>query len=66
MILHSVGEDWKGVSLEDFMDCDDNKATNRQTTALANLRAVNCSTSRFSDEQTNKILLQTAKQNLQV
>ena len=48
------------------MDCVDNKAVNRQTMMLANLRAVNCSTSHFTDKETNKMMLQTAKQNLKV
>lgn len=59
------GEDWSGVSLDDFMNCQSNLATNRQVRMLANLSLVHCyNRTAMSEEVRNSILLQSAKDNL--
>ena len=54
------------MPLEDFMNCKQNLATNRQTRMLANLHAINCTGKGFSVEEKDRIMLDTAKQNLKV
>nr|XP_013806730.1 PREDICTED: heparan-sulfate 6-O-sulfotransferase 3 [Apteryx mantelli mantelli] len=59
------GEDWSGVSLQDFMDCSYNLANNRQVRMLADLSLVGCYNLTFMNEsERNMILLQSAKNNL--
>lgn len=59
------GEDWTDVSLEEFTSCSSNLAHNRQTRMLANLSLVNCyHTKTMSESTRNKLLLQSAKENL--
>lgn len=58
-------DSWKGVRLPEFITCPYNLATNRQTRMLANLSLVDCYNKRsYSDAERNKILLQSAKDNL--
>jgi len=65
-LLLFLGPDWRHVSLKEFMNCERNLATNRQTRMLSDLRAVNCTGKGFSVEEKDRIMLETAKQNLQV
>ncbi|XP_077987570.1 heparan-sulfate 6-O-sulfotransferase 3-B-like isoform X2 [Glandiceps talaboti] len=58
-------EDWKGVSLEEFMTCSYNLANNRQTRMLADLSSVGCyNISIMAPEERNEKLLSSAKTNL--
>lgn len=59
-------EDWSGVKIDDFMNCQSNLATNRQTRMLADLRLVNCyNTSFMSTKRRDLTLLNSAKSNLE-
>ncbi|XP_009635999.1 heparan-sulfate 6-O-sulfotransferase 3 [Egretta garzetta] len=59
------GDDWSGVSLQEFMDCSYNLANNRQVRMLADLSLVGCYNLTFMNEsERNIILLQSAKNNL--
>ncbi|NXN84864.1 H6ST3 sulfotransferase, partial [Bombycilla garrulus] len=59
------GDDWSGVSLQEFMDCSYNLASNRQVRMLADLSLVGCYNLTFMNEsERNTILLQSAKNNL--
>lgn len=59
------GDDWSGVSLREFMDCNYNLANNRQVRMLADLSLVGCYNLTFMNEsERNAILLQSAKNNL--
>ena len=59
------GKDWKGVSLDEFMRCNYNLATNRQTRMLSNLTLINCYNHTSLDRnERDKIMLQSAKENL--
>jgi len=61
-----TGEDWEGVSLDEFMACPFNLANNRQTRMLADLTLVGCyNRSAFADPaERDRIMLQSAKDNL--
>ncbi|XP_023322718.1 heparan-sulfate 6-O-sulfotransferase 2 [Eurytemora carolleeae] len=60
------GEDWSYVDLESFISCKHNFAVNRQTRMLADLELVNCyNSSRMSPETRDRILLSSAKANLE-
>lgn len=64
MFVHA-GENWIGVSLDDFVDCESNLATNRQTRMLADLALVNCyNKTSMPLEERNRMLLASAKRNL--
>ncbi|XP_009862399.2 heparan-sulfate 6-O-sulfotransferase 1 [Ciona intestinalis] len=54
--------DWRNASLEEFINCDINFGRNRQTRMLADLKLVNCSA--FGDEEHDRIMLESAKNNL--
>ena len=59
------GSDWSGVTLDEFLNCKDNLARNRQTRMLANLTKVNCyNTSAMDSEVRDQIMLESAKENL--
>ncbi|XP_070616100.1 heparan-sulfate 6-O-sulfotransferase 2 [Erythrolamprus reginae] len=59
------GDDWSGCSLQEFMDCPYNLANNRQVRMLADLSLVGCyNLSVMPEEQRNKVLLDSAKENL--
>ncbi|TRY55673.1 hypothetical protein DNTS_016520 [Danionella cerebrum] len=58
-------EDWTGVTLEEFMSCPSNLASNRQTRMLADLSLVGCyNLSSMSQEKRGQMLLHSAKRNL--
>ncbi|XP_066477710.1 heparan-sulfate 6-O-sulfotransferase 3 [Tiliqua scincoides] len=60
-----LGDDWSGVTLQEFMDCGHNLANNRQVRMLADLSLVGCYNLTFMNEsERNMILLQSAKNNL--
>ncbi|XP_043928708.1 heparan-sulfate 6-O-sulfotransferase 3 [Protopterus annectens] len=60
-----IGDDWSGVTLQEFMDCSYNLANNRQVRMLADLSLVGCYNLTFmSESERNEILLQSAKNNL--
>ncbi|RMC19884.1 hypothetical protein DUI87_03450 [Hirundo rustica rustica] len=60
-----TGDDWSGCSLQEFMDCPYNLANNRQVRMLSDLSLVGCyNLSVMPEEQRNKILLDSAKENL--
>jgi len=60
------GDDWEDVSLDEFLDCDNNMAANRQTRMLADLELVNCyNTTAITKDNHDKIILQSAKSNLE-
>ena len=59
------GNDWSGVSLNDFLDCTTNPASNRQTWMLANLQDYGCKRlAKLSYEKLKEKLLENAKQYL--
>ncbi|RWS21480.1 heparan-sulfate 6-O-sulfotransferase 2-like protein [Leptotrombidium deliense] len=58
-------DDWRDVSLEEFMGCEHNLAINRQTRMLADLTLVGCyNSSSMPASERNTILLESAKRNL--
>ncbi len=58
-------DDWKDVTLSEFMDCQSNLAGNRQTRMLSDLRLVNCyNRTGMSLSERNNIMLESAKRNL--
>eukprot|EP00088_Acartia_fossae_P066396 TRINITY_DN8228_c1_g1_i1.p1 TRINITY_DN8228_c1_g1~~TRINITY_DN8228_c1_g1_i1.p1 ORF type:complete len:429 (+),score=85.47 TRINITY_DN8228_c1_g1_i1:62-1348(+) len=60
------GEDWSSVNLDEFLACDHNMAANRQTRMLADLELVGCyNKSGFSPKDRDRILLKSAKSNLE-
>jgi len=62
----SAGENWEGVSLDEFTACPYNLANNRQTRMLADLTLVGCyDRSAFADPaKRDRIMLQSAVDNL--
>ncbi|PIK60652.1 Heparan-sulfate 6-O-sulfotransferase 3 [Apostichopus japonicus] len=60
------GQDsWSGVTLEEFINCQHNLARNRQVHMLADLTLVGCyNLSKYSPEERNAIMLESAKANL--
>lgn len=59
------GDDWSGCSLQEFMDCPYNLASNRQTRMLADLSLVGCyNVSAMSEDERWAVLLESAKRNL--
>ncbi|XP_052216167.1 heparan-sulfate 6-O-sulfotransferase 1-A-like isoform X3 [Dreissena polymorpha] len=57
---------WHGVSLDEFMECRDNLAVNRQTRMIADLTKSNCYYRRgITPEKRAEVQLESAKQNLQ-
>lgn len=60
------GENWEGVSLEEFMHCESNLAVNRQTRMLADLELIGCYNSAYLPRaERDRIMLASAKRNLQ-
>ena len=58
-------EDWSGVTMEQFINCSDNLAINRQTRMLADLELVNChNTTGMEKHKRDLIILNSAKANL--
>ncbi|KAM9795215.1 heparan-sulfate 6-O-sulfotransferase 2 [Neosynchiropus ocellatus] len=59
------GDDWSGCSLQEFLDCPYNLASNRQTRMLADLSLVGCyNVSAMSEDERWGVLLESAKRNL--
>nr|CAB3254159.1 heparan-sulfate 6-O-sulfotransferase 3 [Phallusia mammillata] len=58
------GWDWTNVTLEEFMDCTENPACNRQTWMLSDLRLVSCDGNGLSRDEMDSIMLQSAKENI--
>nr|CAG4642064.1 EOG090X0E58 [Eurycercus lamellatus] len=58
------GANWTGVEMDEFMNCSYNLAHNRQTRMLADLTLVGCYNSTQDQKERDRILLQSAKQNL--
>lgn len=59
------GTNWKGVSLQDFIDCPSNLAINRQTRMLADLSLVGCyNLTLLGTKERESIMLESAKRNL--
>ncbi|XP_031786690.1 heparan-sulfate 6-O-sulfotransferase 2 isoform X2 [Nasonia vitripennis] len=58
------GPNWKGVTLEQFMACPHNLASNRQTRMLADLSLVGCYNSSLSSIERDRLMLASAKRNL--
>ena len=59
------GDNWIGVSLDEFMNCKYNLANNRQTRMLADLTLVGCyNLSKMALEERNQVMLRSAKHNL--
>ena len=59
------GRNWKGVSLDDYLDCEDNLGRNRQTRMLADLKLVDCHNKTSIDSHLrDTIMLRSAKRNL--
>ncbi|CAK9807237.1 Heparan-sulfate 6-O-sulfotransferase 1-B [Anthophora plagiata] len=59
------GSSWQGVSLEQFMACPYNLASNRQTRMLADLSIIGCYNSTLSSLERDRLMLASAKHNLQ-
>ncbi|XP_018570946.1 heparan-sulfate 6-O-sulfotransferase 2 [Anoplophora glabripennis] len=60
------GDNWEGVQLDEFIDCDSNLAANRQTRMLADLELVGCYNKNYMPEaDRDRIMLVSAKKNLQ-
>lgn len=60
-----IGPSWQGVTLEQFMECPYNLASNRQTRMLADLSLVGCYNSTLSKMERDRLMLASAKHNLQ-
>lgn len=59
------GDDWSGVTLEEFMACPHNLANNRQVRMLADLSLVGCyNLSSMGENERGTILLSSAMSNL--
>lgn len=60
-----LGKDWLHVGLDEFMACESNLATNRQTRMLADLALVGCyNQSAMSKHERDRVMLASAKRNL--
>lgn len=61
-----AGENWEGVSLDEFIGCESNLAGNRQTRMLADLELIGCyDKSYMPKEERDRVMLASAKKNLQ-
>ena len=58
--------DWTGVTLDEFMECEFNPASNRMTKMLADLTYIKCNSDLINDkEKADNFMLKSAKLNLQ-
>ena len=58
--------DWTGVTLNEFMECEFNPASNRMTKMLADLTNIKCNSNLINDkEMADNFMLKSAKVNLQ-
>lgn len=61
-----ANENWEGVQLDEFMDCEWNLAANRQTRMLADLELVGCYDRHYMPkDERDRVMLASAKKNLQ-
>lgn len=62
---HFSGDNWLGVQLDQFMSCESNLATNRQTRMLSDLALVGCyNRTAMPANERDRIMLASAKRNL--
>lgn len=60
------GENWEGVQLDEFINCESNLANNRQTRMLADLELVGCYNKNYMPKaERDRVMLASAKNNLQ-
>ncbi|KAJ8920720.1 hypothetical protein NQ315_004859 [Exocentrus adspersus] len=60
------GDNWEGVEIDEFIDCDSNLAANRQTRMLADLELIGCYDRKYMPKSDrDRIMLASAKKNLQ-
>ncbi|KAJ8939939.1 hypothetical protein NQ318_007867 [Aromia moschata] len=60
------GDNWEGVQLDEFIECENNLAVNRQTRMLSDLELVGCYNKNYmSKADRDRIMLASAKKNLQ-
>ncbi|XP_046614796.1 heparan-sulfate 6-O-sulfotransferase 1-B isoform X1 [Neodiprion virginianus] len=55
---------WQGVTLEEFMQCPHNLASNRQTRMLADLSIIGCYNSTLNRTERDRLMLESAQRNL--
>eukprot|EP00800_Vazella_pourtalesii_P009712 TRINITY_DN2447_c0_g1_i1.p1 TRINITY_DN2447_c0_g1~~TRINITY_DN2447_c0_g1_i1.p1 ORF type:complete len:147 (+),score=18.22 TRINITY_DN2447_c0_g1_i1:470-910(+) len=56
---------WTGVTLEEFMECELNPATNRMTRMLADMTNISCNADLLNNKQrSDELMLESAKYNL--
>lgn len=61
-----TNDNWEGVELEEFMNCESNLAANRQTRMLADLELVGCYDRKYMPrKERERVMLASAKKNLQ-
>lgn len=61
-----TGENWEGVSLDEFINCESNLASNRQTRMLADLELIGCYDKTYMPKaERDRVMLASAKKNLQ-
>lgn len=61
-----TGENWEGVSLDEFIGCESNLAGNRQTRMLADLELIGCYDKTYMPKtERDRVMLASAKKNLQ-
>lgn len=64
-LIDFSGDNWLGVGLDQFMACDSNLATNRQTRMLSDLSLIGCyNKSAMPSQQRDRTMLASAKRNL--
>lgn len=60
-----TGKDWEGVQLDEFIDCESNLASNRQTRMLADLELIGCYDKSYMPQgERDRVMLASAKKNL--
>lgn len=65
MVSIILGENWAGVTFDEFSKCDSNLAINRQTRMLSDLALVGCyNKSSIPAHERDRIMLASAKKNL--
>lgn len=60
------GDNWEGVQLDEFINCESNLANNRQTRMLADLELIGCYDKKYMPKaERDRVMLASAKKNLQ-
>lgn len=60
-----LGDNWLGVQLDQFANCESNLATNRQTRMMSDLALIGCyNRSSMPQLERDRIMLASAKRNL--